>query len=595
MDRAQVSPAGRPTSIAMCGIAGVVFGDCAEEKALQALHAIGYRGSVWGGLNHPGHAFYAVRLPRFGNRERAQPVVSPRGNVLVLNGEIYNAAELASSIGVEPVTDLVDTELLAAWLDDKGIDGLSALDGEYSLAWYEVSKGALHLARDPLGTHPLYYSDSNGRVAFASSAKSAVLLACRDVRVDAEAASDFLWFGVSVDGSAVWGAHRVEPAEVVTFRRDRKARRKKIEVPQIRSEDLLKRLRLGVEQRVSSASRAFLAFSGGIDSSLIASVWPPGPCARYRLTGGGRSGDRDSTFVRVGAESLAGALEALAPWAERPLTSLSGPAFYLLCRRAASDGYEVRLGGEGADEIFLGYPHYFGLEMQNHPFLRTKDDLRSVVMGLLGISASERGTALMRRHMAGRNRDDWNAFDRKIRLPEHLNTVNNDIPALLAGVESRCPYLTLSGYRYPTTQATAKADLVALALQQGLAAPPKEPVFFGCRILPPQRIRAMAKESEECNVLPTPAPSSSRVAEILEKCASVGRAADLIRETVSAYVVGRWSLGRSFGASPAREYLPNRFTELSFLDGRCLMASDTASPHAPASPFRAGKSAAALR
>lgn len=569
----------------MCGIAGVVFGVCQEEKTLQALHAIGYRGSVWGGLSDPEHAFYAVRLPRSGNRERAQPVVSPRGNVLVLNGEIYNAAELSSSIGVESAPDLIDTELLAAWLDEKGIDGLSRLDGEYSLAWYEVSRGALHLARDPLGTHPLYYCESNGRVAFGSSAKSAVLLAGRDVRVDVGAANDFLWFGVSVDGSAVRGAHRVGPAEVVTFRKDRTTLRKRFEVPQLGSEDLLGSLRSAVEQRVSSSSRAFLAFSGGIDSSLIASVWPPGKCARYRLTAGERSGDRDSTLVRVGAKSLAGALETLAPWVERPLTSLTGPAFYLLCRRAASDGQEVRLGGEGADEIFLGYPHYFGPAARNHPFLRTKDELKSIVMDLLGMSQAERGTTLMRRHLAGRNRDDWNAFDREVRLPEHLNTVNNDIPSLLAGLESRCPYLALSGYKYPTSQAAAKADLVALSLQQGLPAPPKEPVFFGCSILPARAIHALAQESEARNVLPTPAPSSGRVAEVLEKCASVGRAADPIRETLCSYVVGRWSLGRAFGASPARECLPDRFTELSFLEGRRLLASDTA-VSAPASRGR---------
>lgn len=578
MDGASVSPSSRPASLKMCGIAGIVFGDCTNEKALQALHAIGYRGSIWGGLQLPDSAFYAVRLPRSGNRDRAQPVVSPRGNILVLNGEIYNAAELSSSIGIEPVADLIDTELLASWLDVKGINCLSELDGEYSLAWYEVSRGALHLARDALGTHPLYYRESNGRVAFASSAKSAVLLSSGEVQVDAEAASDFLWFGVSDQGSAVRGAHRVEPAEVVTFRKDRTVRRKKIEVPQLEHQDLLGRLRSGVEQRVSSSSRTFLAFSGGIDSSLIASVWPRGICARYQLAGKGRSDNKGSTVVRVGARSLADAVEALAPWVERPLTSLSGPAFYLMCRRAASDGHEVRLGGEGADEIFLGYPHYFSTATGSHPFLHVKNELRLIVIDLLGISTSERGTTLMQRHLEGRNRDDWNAFDRKIRLPEHLNAVNNDIPSLLAGVESRCPYLALSGYRYSTGQASAKADLVALAHQQALATPPKQPIFFGCRVLSPKVLRAMAEESEARNVLPTPAPSTSRVVEVLDKCASVGRAADSIRETVSAYVVGRWSLGRAFGASPALESLPARFTELSLFEGGLLLAADTVSP-----------------
>lgn len=560
----------------MCGIAGVVFGVSQPEKILQALHAIDYRGSLWGGLNHPEHAFYAVRLPRAGNRERAQPVVSPKGNVLVLNGEIYNAVELSSLIGVEFDADLIDTELLAAWLDDQGIEGLSRLDGEYSLAWYEISRGALHLARDSLGTHPLYYSELNGRVAFGSSAKSAVLLAGGEVRVSAHAADDFLWFGVSAAGSAIRGAYRVKPAEVVTFTKDGESIRRTIEVPQVSSEDLLKTLRSAVEQRVSSSSRAFLAFSGGIDSSLIASAWPLGECARYRLTAGERTADRNSTLVRVDAKSLAGALEILAPRVERPLTSLTAPAFYLLCKRAASDGKEVRLGGEGADEIFLGYPHYFSSSPRGHPFLSRKAELKSIVINLLALPESDGGTTEMRQYLAGRDRDEWNAFDREVRLPEHLNTINNDIPSLLAGVESRCPYLGLSGYRYPAKQAVAKSDLVAIALQQGLAAPPKKPIFFGCSIFSTRTIYALAKESEASNVLPMPAPAASRVVEVLQKCASVGHAAASIKETLCAYVVGRWSLGRAFGELGAHERVPERYTKLSFSVGRRLLACDVA-------------------
>lgn len=91
-----------------------------------------------------------------------QPYITLKNNVLLFNGEIFGTEN--------------DTQHLGSMLDYVGIDYLKQLDGSFSVAWYEKSKGSITLARDHYGTKPLFYIQTDTGLAFSSSLESLVKL-----------------------------------------------------------------------------------------------------------------------------------------------------------------------------------------------------------------------------------------------------------------------------------------------------------------------------------------------------------------------------------------------------------------------------------
>ena len=105
-----------------------------------------------------GHNYLAISP----NKEnKTQPYVSPKGNILVFNGEIY---------GLPPGT--FDTQWLAEYLDEHGIAGLKYdVNGMWALAWYEPDKNKLTLCRDHFGQKPLYLFHDGNNLSFSSTCR----------------------------------------------------------------------------------------------------------------------------------------------------------------------------------------------------------------------------------------------------------------------------------------------------------------------------------------------------------------------------------------------------------------------------------------
>jgi asparagine synthase (glutamine-hydrolysing) len=102
----------------------------------------------------------------------AQPMASEDGRfVIVLNGEIYNFAELGRMLDVR-LRSRSDTEVVLALYAQEGPAMLSRLRGMYGLAIWDNLEKTLLLARDPLGIKPLYLSTEGGVLRFASQVKA---------------------------------------------------------------------------------------------------------------------------------------------------------------------------------------------------------------------------------------------------------------------------------------------------------------------------------------------------------------------------------------------------------------------------------------
>ncbi|HEY1707253.1 MAG TPA: asparagine synthetase B [Rhizomicrobium sp.] len=340
----------------MCGIAVAIDWNNAEATLHALAPFIQHRGLVSDPIVCPAKdvAFYTRRLPIVDEANGAQPKSSFDNRIVVaMNGEIYNHRALREELeglGVRFKTDC-DTEVLANALRAWGAMALPRLRGIFSFVSYDLVSGEFLAARDPFGVKPLYVVQRENGFLFCS--EIAPLL-------------------------AVTGKDQVlllPPGHVLThsvcakfrLRRDPDAGEA------LTPETLDAILDEAVVSRLSAEQSVAALFSGGIDSTLLVhyaqrhvSALP----AYFAHT----TGSADYGFAKEYAELTGLDLRTvdIPDWSVATLTELMQlvetvetfepgairPAY--LTRRVAQriheDGYRVALCGEGADELFAGYP-----------------------------------------------------------------------------------------------------------------------------------------------------------------------------------------------------------------------------------------------
>ena len=121
----------------------------------------------------------------------AQPMTDPaNGNVVVVNGEIYNHRALRAQLGPDiSWKGTSDTETLLRGYGRWGHGVLDHLKGMFAFAIYDTAHDELFFARDRLGMKPLYYvTDSNG---FRAASEVRVLAAAGPGSITAQSISSY--------------------------------------------------------------------------------------------------------------------------------------------------------------------------------------------------------------------------------------------------------------------------------------------------------------------------------------------------------------------------------------------------------------------
>ncbi len=434
----------------MCGIAGVLsFGAKGEAVSPAGLAAMSetlvHRGpdaeGAW--LAPSGRVGLASRrLAIIDCSEAAtQPLADAEGRYrIVFNGEIYNHAELREELRragrTRWSTDHSDTEVVVQAFAHWGIACLERLRGMFAFALWDELRQELWLARDRLGIKPLYYSLQPGRLVFASEIKALLVDGRIDRSIDETALFHFLSFLVSPAPQTLFAAVKKLPcatwmricADGTTESRSYWNLLERIRPSTAQSEselagELVEWLEDSVRAHKVSDVPVGVFLSGGIDSSTNAVLFSRGerrPVQTFSIgyAGNNASYRNELEFARLVARQIGAEhhelvltqadLEAVLPrmvyLQDEPIADPVCIPVYYVSRLARENGVKVCHVGEGADELFGGYPYWrnvLGLErIAALPFARAAKRVATAALAPLAPSLSFRYEWL-RRSAAG--------------------------------------------------------------------------------------------------------------------------------------------------------------------------------------------------
>jgi asparagine synthase (glutamine-hydrolysing) len=319
--------------------------------------------------------------------DAAQPFTDPSTRVwLSCNGAIYNAEALRTQYATYPFRSDSDVEPLLPLYLDLGVEAVAQIDGMFAIAVWDMNAQHLILARDRSGEKPLFYTNIDDEVWFASELQPLLEHPSLVRRLDRRALADYLRLGYAREPrTMLTGIRKVEAGTAIVFsarstRVHRYWRPESIEpqdiaVPEAR-ERLALLLQTAVAKQVVADVPVGVFTSGGLDSSLLAllasqargtlglhtfAVGFPDPSYDERAYAAQLAGYVGSRHIEVTADDdrLRDALDTISTRVAEPVADPAMLPTYLLAQ-AAREHVGVVLSGEGADELLGGYPTYVG-------------------------------------------------------------------------------------------------------------------------------------------------------------------------------------------------------------------------------------------
>ena len=396
----------------MCGILGKITFSGQHESPGQfgfALDQLDHRGPEAKGV-HSEQVGELAQLSLGHTRLRildlsdagAQPMRSSRsGAVIVYNGEVYNFGELAEQLDADGYrfVSRCDTEVVLACYDRWGMDFLQRLNGMFALAIWDPARRRLLLARDRLGIKPLHYYWDGKAFAFASEVTALTALPSLDLTVSQPAVRQVLLHGhVPRPLSIYENVSKLGQGYALTvdFERPRPTTHRYwdaltfYEAPTQRLsrgdalEMLDDSLKTSVKRRLISDVPVGAFLSGGIDSSLVVSLMREvhdGPIRTFTI-GFNEEDWNEAPYAKRIAEHLQTEHRELylseeAIIKDAPLVSryydepFADPSNLptLALSRMTRESVTVALSGDGGDELFWGYPWFWGKLVRLFPYV----------------------------------------------------------------------------------------------------------------------------------------------------------------------------------------------------------------------------------
>lgn len=377
----------------MCAISGIISSNSEawiQEKLHKMVTMQHHRGPdnqgiyVSGQLGFGHNRLSLLDLSDNGN----QPLVEENA-ILVFNGEIYNYLELKNQLPPRIYKSGTDTEVLFWCLRNWGIEKtLQNIKGMFAFAYYETNSRTLWLCRDRLGIKPLFYGfDKQQNFVFASESKAITNNFSFDYDPFKVLYSALGILEKSHDYTGWHNLNHIPPGHFLKYASGQIELNAYFQIIDCIDEAEYSRLNNSsfsdvvheLESLLSSSVKSMMVsdadmgcfVSGGIDSSLIAyhakkcdqniklfTANVIGKYSEYQDTKMLASW-LDSELVTYNYEKEF-ALRDLAKVAwhyEVPIVNhFNAIAFSNVAATARAEGVKAVLTGEGADELFLGYP-----------------------------------------------------------------------------------------------------------------------------------------------------------------------------------------------------------------------------------------------
>jgi asparagine synthase (glutamine-hydrolysing) len=318
-----------------------------------------------------------------------QPIANEDGSLLVVsNGEIYDHAALRRDLvrSGHSFRSASDTEVLLHLYEELGDDFLSRLNGEFAFVLWDQRRRRLLAARDRMGVRPLFYKVSAEEILFASEAKAILGLERVERKLSPEYVVALQCTVPRPSSSPFAGIAQLRPGNLlvaddqgvreIPFARPLLQPDPKIGFVEARQE-IRRLLREAVRRRLAADVPVSAYLSGGLDSSVVCALMAAevGPFPAHHVAFPSTRFDESSAAAKVAhylglhfdpvdctPQTLAENVVPTLYHTESVPRNPNSVAKFLLSRHVHQQGRKVCLTGEGADEVFGGYPS-FGLQV----------------------------------------------------------------------------------------------------------------------------------------------------------------------------------------------------------------------------------------
>lgn len=315
------------------------------------------------------------------SNEANQPFSSDDGRYhLVFNGEIYNYRELREGLKDEGVNFKTqsDTEVLLQVIIRFGKDGVHKLNGFFAFIFFDQLEKKLLVVRDRLGIKPLLYAIDDSKIVIASELKAFSCFAI-DSEIDHNALRYYFQYSfIPAPWTILKGVKKLMPGEMLCVSANEIRCERYYSLPTTADFNSdFEQAKVGIRERLNKAvERRLVAdvpvgsfLSGGLDSSIIATIakeqktdietfsigfdHPFFNETNYAEEVARHIGSKHQTII-LSQNSFTSQLDGYLNTLDEPFADSSSFAYYILSGETKKR-VTVALSGDGADELFGGY------------------------------------------------------------------------------------------------------------------------------------------------------------------------------------------------------------------------------------------------
>ena len=314
-----------------------------------------------------------------------QPILNEDGSkVLVFNGEIYNYQELREDLlkRGHSFTTKSDSETILHGYEEFGPEILQKLRGMFAFVIWDKNKKKLFGARDIFGIKPFYYYKKDGQFMFGSEIKSFLSHPCFEKQLDEALIPEYLSYEYIPDERTIFkNVWKLPGSHCFTYQNGElqveRYYRVRYNIEEDKSleyweKEITREFTESVAMHQISDVEVGCFLSSGVDSSYVVKEISKGT-KKVKTFSVGYEEEKYSELSyaqdfskvvgvpnisnKVSADEFFDAMPEIQYFMDEPLPNPSEIPLYFLAQNARKY-VKVVLSGEGADELFGGYPMY---------------------------------------------------------------------------------------------------------------------------------------------------------------------------------------------------------------------------------------------